>query len=335
MRITLDPSLKQTNPRSHDLASWMDRLAASVIPYEKRRQVVFLHADLPEATEHLHRGYVGLLAEAYSRHEKVRVAPHDLWFLVLTQLAKAVNKDPGRYRPLFTTSAEKVEISVPTDDVTTIDPTSLIEQLAACVPTDVTAFLPALSTADATVVVAMHAAFCDVVQSYYDYTTFLCGIPELEVTGTIADWSTLMLSATALSSAFLNVGATKVVAYLAKVHGIFATIANEVLHETLRAQGQDVPPNLDFWRGIFTARNLGSGGELEVKGWIRDLFLEQPQLAKLENFTTTYAVLPYRNLETGRRFQATYGAFSQLRSPDGVLYAGYGHLTHERLKGTA
>lgn len=283
----------------------------------------FVSAFIPEDAEALHLGYVGLLSFAYSRHEKVRVSPHDLWYIVLTEIAKIVNDHSDKFRSLFTRSAEKVGIVVETDDVTKIDPLKIIEKLNTLSPTDPEIFMPSFSTATPEYNIAAAAAFADMVQSYYSYMTMMCGIPEIEVTGTVEDWTNSTRHVLAIRKQFASIDLPGLSDYLNRVGGIFGKIMIQV---------QDPEhPDLDFWKGIYTHKNVGSGGDLDVDGWIVDLFFNHKS-RRLESFMSTYGSFPYKNLETGREFKAYYGAFAQQRSPEGFVYSGYGSFVIEQVE---
>lgn len=316
MRIILDQTLLRVRPMwaftDVDIQRFGDNLGYKL-------KGTFLGIDLNEDVEDLHLGFVGLIAQAYNRHEKLRIAPHDLWFIFLTELAKIVNENSAACKSLFTTSDEKIEILVPTDDPTAIDPLAIMAHLERLVPTAFDAFLPELSTATMDVRLAMAATFADMVQSYYSYSTFMCGIPEIEVTGTFEDWKAMVDACGKLGVLFTSVNLPAVVQYIIRVGDIFTTIGAHV--------GGIEPPE-DFWKGIFTSKNVGSGSELEISGWITKLFYEK-RLNKLENFLSTYGVIPYKNLETGRHFKAPHGAFAQHRDEKGFIYAGYTRIVYE------
>lgn len=326
MKIVLDSTLQRIAPYGATLKEKMpyhaDRVAKALgyNGWGSEKKMTWLGSNFDTEAERAHLGFVGLLADAYDRHEKVRVGPHDLWFIVMSQIAKIVNENSKACRPLFTTSDEKVEILVQSADVTTIDPISLMQHLSALVPTNAKLFVPDLTTADFHARVAMAAVFADAVQSYYDYFTFCCGIPEIEVTGTPEDWGTLNENSMTISELFRGVGLDKASQFMVTQAKMFAKIAAQVSEGNL---------DLDFWKGIFTSKNIGSGGELQIGGWITNLFYDPPSLKKLENFEFSVAAFDYSNKETGRKFKTAYGAFEQLRSPEGFMYAGYTNVIYE------
>lgn len=326
MKIILDPTLKRIPPyKPPEYPRMLQDHAhnvANALGFNRWQspQMTWLGSNLDPDMERTQLGFIGLVSEAYNHHEKLRVTPHDLWFVVMSQIAKIVNSNSDACRPLFSRSDEKIEIMVPTDDVTAIDPVRLMMYLANLVPTNGKLFVPELSTADLHVKMAMAAVFADAVQSYYDYSTFCCGIPEIEVTGTTEDWQLLDKNSMAIAELFKGVGLEKASQYMVKQAGLFATIGAQVMSGEV---------SVDFWKDIFRSKNIGSGGELEINGWITTLFYDPPRLKKIDNFQFTLASFDYSNKETGRKFKTAYGAFEQLRSPKGFIYSGYGNLVFE------
>lgn len=322
MKIVLNNSLSAPGPRKPIDNESLERFASytgrAAFPQERNLppvEGVYLNED----SEALAEGFLATLAYAYSKHEKIVLAPHDIWFIVLGEIATAVNAAPEKYTKFFTSSPEKQKISVPTNDPTAIGPVAVINELRSKINLPLEMFLPELSTADRSARTAMAAMFCDTVKSYYSYMTYCCGIPEIKVTGTIQDWTALVESSRLLQGAFLGDRVTEEMAtYMGQVHDRLREILWHVCSE----------PDAAFWSNIFTTKNIGSGGQLEISGWIKDFYFgSRPN--QLENFTRTMAVLPYTSLDTGRSFVAVHGAFSQTRDDEGFLQSSYGHVVFE------
>ena len=323
MKIVLNSSLSASGHRKPIDKETLERLVSYVgraaFPQERELQPVE-GVYLNENSEATAEGFLSTLAHAYSTHEKIVLAPHDIWFIVLGEIATAVNEAPEKYAKFFTTSAEKQSISVPTGDPTAIDPNAVINELRSKINLPMEIFLPELSTADNAARTAMAAMFCDTVKSYYSYMTYCCGIQEIKVTGTIQDWTALVESSRMLQSAFYGDDQTHDMAeYLGRVYDRLREILWQVCAE----------PDVTFWANIFTTKNIGSGGQLQISGWIKEFYFgNRPN--QLENFTRTMAVMPYTSLDTGRSFVAVHGAFSQTRDPEGFLQASYGHVVFEQ-----
>lgn len=284
----------------------------------KTERVVPLNA-LPPASFH-EKNLFGLLSASYSHHLKVTITPTDVWFLLLTEIAGLVTANAETCRPLFTRSPGKIEIMVPTGDVSMIDLNEVMAQLRGLVPVDIDTFLPVFSTDTPASQYACVAAFCETVKSYYSYMTFCCGIPAVEVAGTKADWERLDARLSHLTGLFASTG-LDINGWMARVRPIIARFIDAL----------DGRVDVDFWRNIFTQKNIGSGGELLINGWITTLVREIPDMPKITNFPKLYAVVPYKNAETGRNFFGVHGGFCANRNADGFHSLGYAEIIMEKV----
>lgn len=327
MQIVLNPdlvknSLPLTQPAFHGEVEKLIRTLANKVHrptnYQELRKspTELVVLDAPEDFERPALGFVGVLAYAYSNHEKVVVAPHDIWLIIASELAKYVSANTEACRSLFTKSSEKIEILIPTADPTEIDLQRLINELKSLVPIDVDLFLPKFSTTPEYAELAFAATFCDMVQDFYSFSTFLCGIPEIKLAGTYHDWYEMLLHVVALEELFEE--HHKVKRYLEKVAVIIETIAMTFTEV-----------DVDFWKNIFRSKNVGSGGQLDINGWIIDLFIEKRDTNRLESFQNTHGVIPYANKTTNRKFKALHGVLGLCRDERDFVYAGYGRAVYE------
>lgn len=270
-----------------------------------------------EAVEYIGKGFLGHLSHAYSMHRAIEIAPHDLWFIVLTELATAIKKEPELCRPLFAQSSEKTTIMIPTADPKSIDLDFVICSLRKLCPVSVDLFIPELESVDPMARTAMYAAFADGVQHYYEYMTFLCGIPKLRLVGPKSDWTKLMLTSCTLSELFAEIGYAQVALYLEKVSRLFNRML-DVFNQV----------DVEFWRDIYTHKNVGSGGELDITGWITQFFMGDQRGKRLESFLTSVAIVPYTSLETGIEYRGVYGGFKREVLSDGFIKTGYAQLIY-------
>lgn len=320
MHIILNDQLVRTasRPISKDqIKYFVQDLAAKA----KLKDTIFLGSSIDlEAVQILNEGYMGILSNAYSRHEKIEIAPHDFWNLVLLEITAFIAVNVDRCRPLFTTSNEKTELLVPTSSATSIHIPGIIELLRAHVPVDIDTFLPELSTHTEMSRLTMYASFCDAVSPYYSYGTFCCGIPEIRVTGTKEDWQGLADRAREISLMFLSVDMLQATAYMVDVASLFKDIVKSF----------DFPADAarSFWSDIFRQNNVGSGGQLDINGWILRLMYEKH--ARLENNMARVAKIPFFNIETKRKFTGVFGPFEQLRTADDFIKTGYASFLFER-----
>lgn len=274
--------------------------------------------------ERTQTGFVNVVAEAYSSHLGLVLHPHDIWYVVLSNIAAIVGKNPKDYQGLYTTSDEKQEILVVQDHPTDINIEALIAQLRERMPVDIGMFLPELSTATPQANLAMSAAVLDAAKHFYDYGMFCCGIPFIDLRGTAEDWKAINVCAAKIAVEALCGGTPreraikmKLVNYLKDVSAVIAEIQS--------AFNQD---QSKFFRDIFTKENVGSGGDLKITGWICELYHNTKQGDLIRSFHDGISSFPYKNVSTGQHFMMYHGAFGS-NVTDGAIEIAYDHVTIE------
>jgi hypothetical protein len=326
MKIILDNTLKPIEPRFQSVANpgrLIQALAAKVSDRKTRDEPAMKCLNtIPEPEDGLLPSYglIGMLSHAYSAHINVTINPQDIWFIVMCEVAKIIKKYPDECRTLFTKSDEKITIQVPTGDPTRIDLELVIQQLQDLIPGGTDVFIPELTTMVPAAKMALNAALCDGVQNYYNYMTYCCGIPEIQVNGTDTDWWKLAHAAKQIGEMFESVGVADGAKYMKGIFGLLMDIHIDV--------GSGGHPDVDFWKSIFTQQNIGSGGELKIDGWISDIFFDPPKTKKIENFNSSIAIVPYENKDTGRKFKGVYGPF-QYRLVDGFFVSEFVNYVFE------
>jgi hypothetical protein len=253
-------------------------------------------------------GFVGMLSKAYSAHLPVVIAPHDFWFIANTELAAMVARSPDQFRHVFTSQESgKETLMIPTGNVTRIDYRALTELLDQKIPNKRIheLMIPGLTTIDASVFHALCATLADTCQHYYDYMTMLCGIPKIKVRGEESDYR--LLAAASRELAGILSFSTEAVEYYDRIAGLFDRMADTFV------RGPE--ESADFWLAIYTQKNVGSGRQLDIDGWIRDFFSKRPR--RLESFHTSIAVVPYKNMETQNEYLSLVGAFTAFQDSEG------------------
>lgn len=264
-------------------------------------------------------GFVGLLSRAYSRHLPIAIAPHDFWYIANCEFAAMVAKQPDAYREFFTTSAEKQTLLVPVSDPTHMDYTVLADMIENKIPhKELSSLLiPNLSSMEGMEFVALCASLADVVQHFYRYETYCCGIPHIKLRGDQEDYELLRDNAMKLAEIFVDHADAN--EYYKRIASLFGEMALSFEQNQTK-----------FWRGIFTQKNVGSGGQLEINGWIREFFSDRPN--DLENFSTSISIVPYKNVNTGREFVGAMGAFIGMETTDGYYQPFYEHVVYEKVQ---
>jgi hypothetical protein len=255
-----------------------------------------------QPNDFLYNGPLYHYSHAYSSHDNIIIAPHDLWYIVLCEIASIIKNNVEAARFLFTTSEEKTTITIPTDDVTELPIEILFMELKKVVPANINLFIPNFSTHTTDSRIACMASFCDAMQVYYEYMTFCCGIHAVEIRGTVEDWELFKTSVGQISGLLGHI--PKTTDYFQRVN---SHINNIIASLTVMSEEEKI----NFYANFFKQNNIGSGGEVIIDGWITDFYFEKCSLPKIENFSLNLSCIPYKNLNTGREFVAVYGSFSQ------------------------
>ncbi len=289
-------------------------------------------AELPAA---VHASYMELASDCYSRHVTIRVNPHDLWYVLLCEVAATVNANSDQYRELFThAESGKADVVVPTTGQDRLDLDVLMAQLRPLVPADTDTFFPAFSTHTAASRAACMAAFADMVKSYYNYMTLACGLPAVTFGGTAEDWDLFGARAEQLQALLQDCGMPAEPAQAAwngPNPGVRTAYFERVRARVAMVAALMRGGPAEFVRDFYSQQNVGSGGEKRVDGWLAEFYVNST--GKLVNFNPCWAVVPYKNLDTKRSFSAVFGCFGGAGAEGGSQVGQYGHVILEHLDG--
>jgi len=256
------------------------------------------------------QGFVGLVSYCYSNHLPLAIAPHDLWVVILSEISKEIATNTSSYRQLFTKSETKEMITVPSDSMTEIPINVLSDAVSKNILFDSSILFQNFSTQTPIISETIQAIFCDMASPYYDYSMFMCGIPSIQLLGTVQDWEKVSQGFKDLVHLFNQ----------PSLHSYFKK-AQPILEHFISASKGDI--SIDFWKDIFTQKNVGSGGQLTIDGWITKLFMTEHSLPKITNFTKNKGVVKYTQLQTKDEFVAVYGGFDTKLNSDGFYELEY------------
>lgn len=260
-----------------------------------------------------HKNYLEYLEKCWGDHQVAVVSPEILWYIFLCELASIVKKNSSSYKSLFSTSGKQKEISVQYDGDPTLLPLNrIISELKQIIPTQSHLFFPRFSTSTINSDFAFNTAFADMCSPYYSYSMYLCGIPAIDLRGSKEDWLLASEYAKALCKIFPEYND-----YIVKIALMFLMIANHNIQNR----------NTTF-KNMFNLKKCGSGSQVEVDGWITDIFLEIPAIKFVGNYPTNISIVNYKNLSTNKKYRMLCGLFSS-SLVDGVLEPQFGHIVTE------
>lgn len=198
---------------------------------------------------------------AFSEHRPLLLTPDIIWLTLAQGFAQHINNHSEALRSQFVRHQGKQTLAVETSQI----PSQLqhwsdtIQQWALHIRDQVGADLYRLlecnfSTTTPITRTASQVVMMDAFQQYFDYVVYcICGIPEITLLGTVADWQSIYDRVKAMAEYDLTWWTDRV---LPICEALIAT-----------AQGQ---PSLQFWQAIYKPQAV-YGGEV-ITGWLALLF---------------------------------------------------------------
>lgn len=248
--------------------------------YDPKKLVV---NNIPDGIRH--QNYLSYLELCWDNHYPIVLRPDYFHHIILCEVAAHIKKNAEKFRSLFTTSAEKKELAVHSFDPYILPLHSMVDQLKINIPSDISSLLPEFSTTTESSRFAFAAAFCDAMSPYYSYSMFCCGIPKARIEGTVEDWTKIIESLRSVADML------QLQDYLYKVE--------KAINNVRQAIVRNEPSHI---AGIFSLVSCGSGSQVEVDGWITDIFIEYPRVGYVGNFPSGIANVEYKNHNTGKNY---------------------------------
>lgn len=324
MIIVLNGDLKETlhdELPMYDLNSKLKMLANNDI--QNKDECYDILSKYGSKTYLRNTGLVGLLSFCYTHHLKVSLSPDDFWIILLSEISKEVNKNPELYRSLFTDNnkVEEIKLKYKEHEIPNYEIPSHIfsSVLSKKVNFNSDLLFPEFSTSTFLTKDLINSMFCYMCSPYYSYTVFMCGIKEVKLKGKKEDWNNLYKYAYKLLSLFSDIS-PHMKEYRKDVLSIYAKIINTF---------DSFDKEKDFWMDIFTSKNIGSGAQLEIDGWIKDLFITKHSVNKIENFQENISKVKYEviTIDYQESLQQIFGGFEVDIENDNFMSLKYSKYT--------
>lgn len=203
-------------------------------------------------------GFVGTVIDCYNNHHNLVIRPDDIWTAILTQFSFYVNKNAEEFRSQFVNFDGTKELVVdivgtlrdaPYDVFVTKMTEKIDENLVDKTVKDW--ILPNFTTTTTNDVISCGIIFMAVTKKYFEFSCCLkCGIPNVTLEGTVADWVDILSCLEKLKSYKLD-----------KWYDMLKKIVAEFV------DAKKNKANIDFWHRI--CNHLGEGsGPRYISGWL-------------------------------------------------------------------
>lgn len=201
--------------------------------------------EFPNNKTSYHDGYIEYLLTAWNADCGIEVGPWHIWNVIFSTFVKDVEKNPEKYRNIFTNNNEKTKIVL---DAFTFDINYLISELKKLIPCDIDAFIPVFDGAPNNFTESMYGLFADMVKDYYTCIVAGCSIPKVRVLGSFDDWNKLLNTCDA----------------------VYKITNSEYINKS-KIYVEQMITNLDnaeYWKTFFYVKGCGSGSDKEILGHI-------------------------------------------------------------------
>ena len=148
-----------------------------------------------------HSFFNGIYA-AYADHRPLVLSPDMIWLLISQGFAQHVNANPEKLRHYFVDFSSKLSLIVQNNEITLDNPDSpwekvfseFTKQIAAHTGSEIINLLSAdFTTTTAVEKVASEITIMEAMKSYFEFIVETgCGIPEITLQGTTADWQKIL-----------------------------------------------------------------------------------------------------------------------------------------------
>ena len=266
-------------PRMRPLSSLFPNALATCLPSDL--QLIDPPADeaLGERTDA--RGIHPLLAAvhtAFAEHRPLVLSPDVLWITIAQGVAQHVRLHAEELRSRFVKHDGRTELKVAASSWgAPEDWRAIVHEFRAALGHELGDVARALTCDFSTTTdierTASEIVLMDAFSPYYEYTLVcICGIPEITLRGTPADWRAIRERIDLLAELGLGFWTS--------------SLAPMADHWVRTAEGS---PDQEFWRAIYKPRH--AYGWDRIAGWVARLF---PYLAQSGRFTERNGLLAYR-----------------------------------------
>ncbi|XP_032237160.1 uncharacterized protein LOC116618023 [Nematostella vectensis] len=223
-------------------------------------------------------GIFAAIVAAYNYHWILRTSPDDWWFCVIKKVARAIDEKSKEeaVRKFFVDHEGKktLSVKVPTLSIYDIDYEWFFSEMSQQidenikVPGYVETVTADFSSTTAVQKVVSQVTLMSSVQEFFDFECMLmCGIPAIEMLGSVQDWEKLLTKAKHLRKQLTHLRD------VLKLENWWDTV--EDVFRKLLATYQGIPDK-EWWSHILSWKQGFMSGETSGwEGWLVD-FLDQP-----------------------------------------------------------
>jgi len=237
-------------------------------------------------------GFFSAVFESYNNHWTLRTSPEDWWYSIIHRIALAIDRHSTNeaVREFFVSHGGKKTLEVQTGPMN-VDYVFFLDQMTQQIGENmkVPKYLDILksdfSTSTDLHIICSEITIMASVQEYFQFRLVaMCGIPAVEMEGTLEDWKHLKKKFNRLRAVLMPihkyVGLEEI--WWDNVSGVFD-------HLIITFKGK---PNTDWWSKIISKEPFGSGEQIKYEGWFITEFLGRRGTTYLEDLQNGVITVP-------------------------------------------
>jgi len=210
------------------------------------------------ATNH----FMNMLSMAFNKHKPIVLTPDNFWLLISQGVATHIKTNTDLFKKTFVKSNKKLKINIDRDDFVKGGDNNwedvfpeFVDEIANAIEGDLVSNINLeFSTTSKNDSIAYNIALMDSLSEFIEYDlSTMCGIPEVEILGTVEDYEKIIFNLNNLKKYNLSW-------WIDELIPIIRTIIN-----TLEGRIDE-----QFWKSIFKEDQI-SGGPY-INGWIIKFF---------------------------------------------------------------
>lgn len=255
---------------------------------------------------------------AYNHHRTLSLCPDDLLLSINQVVSNCINTFPETFRSTFVDHSGTKKLTTVLDRPQGYrDWNDIIEQIHAMLKKSLKVdypLFPEFSTTTSEMLTASHLTTMSAFKKYFCFEgIFACGIPAVELRGTVDDWCKLLHKYSQLKELFRSHNYEHLEHYFVNMDVIldlFMSMRN--LADTGEVEGTQEMK--DLWSRVVTYVPYGSGHQQYLSGWSQCLFPDfnknqpvQSNNMKLANLLDLESKMPNENNYTCRSISIAIG----------------------------
>ena len=243
-----------------------------------------------------HQGYIWYLYHSYKQDAGIIVAPWHFYNVIFHQISKIIIENEEIFKPIFTSSKDKIKIQMETLDLDIDLYNDLIKSFLPN-PEVYDNFFPVFSETPLCYNESMKGLFAEMVQKYYGAMLYGCSLPKVKVSGSEEDWITLNNTVNQLLELFHSYDINICDSYLNKVSNYTEFLKTNY-------------SNKDTWAKLFKIGECGSGSQECVIGDILNIINTDGKLIDNSFLTSSIPSIisrfKFENLKVYGREQSSF-----------------------------